>query len=478
MLLLVGFSFLAGLVTILAPCIWPILPIVFSSSLAGGGKKRPLGITLGVILSFSVLTLFISYLVMLFHFNPNVLRTVAVVVIAFLGLVMIIPALGKGLEVLVGKLAGRFGKDGSEKREGFFSGFLTGITLGVIWTPCAGPILATIAALSATNQLSLGVIAITVSYAAGIGVPLFIIAYASQKFLEKAKGLGKFTPIIQRIFGVLMILVALAIYTNYDQVFQNKLLDTFPALNQTLNGFEENKVVTSQLNKLSGITAPELNNNYLAPEFTGITNWLNTDSPISLEDLRGRVVLVDFWTYTCINCIRTLPHVTAWYEKYKDQGFVVIGVHTPEFEFEKETANVEDALKTYKINYPVAQDNNYATWRAYSNRYWPAEYLIDAEGRVRRTHFGEGEYDETEKAIQALLKEAGTSPETLTLEEIPDQTPKSAITPETYLGSARSQFNPNLKLEGTWKTFPEYIESREEAVINYNITASKVFIIL
>lgn len=173
----------------------------------------------------------------------------------------------------------------------------------------------------------------------------------------------------------------------------------------------------------------------IAPEFTGIFMWLNSD-PLTMAGLKGKVFLIDFWTYTCINCIRTLPHVTSWYEKYKDNNFVVIGVHTPEFEFEKSTANVEMAVKQYKINYPVAQDNDYATWDAYNNRYWPAKYLIDSRGNIRYTHFGEGKYGETEKNIRALIEESGFSPDReMTLLE--NQTPLGGNqTPESYLGIA------------------------------------------
>lgn len=477
MLLLILFSFLAGLATILAPCVWPILPIVFSSGLSGGGGKRPLGISLGVVVSFSLLTLFISYLVMIFHFDPNVLRIIAVFVIIFLGLTLLLPSLGGWFEILVSKLFGKLGNRRIEG-QGFWPGFVTGITLGVIWTPCAGPILATIATLSATNQVSFGVAAITFSYALGIGVPLFLIAYGSQKLIEKSKNLNRFTPTIQKIFGLVMIATAIAIFFNYDKVLQVKLIDKFPSLSQSVTGLEENSAVTGQLNKLRGSITTQLNSDYPAPELTGITNWLNTDKPLTIKGLKGKVVLVDFWTYTCINCIRTLPHVTAWYDKYKDDGFVVIGVHTPEFEFEKETKNVEDAIKTYNIHYPVAQDNNYATWRAYSNQYWPAEYLIDANGIVRRTHFGEGDYDVTEKAIQELLKEAGDINTNTSLLNVSDQTPVSSISPETYLGSTRSEFNPNLNLEGDWKTTAEYIEAGTNSVINYKVTASKAFIIL
>jgi thiol-disulfide isomerase/thioredoxin len=300
-------------------------------------------------------------------------------------------------------------------------------------------------------------------------------------------------------------LAAIAIYTNYDQTLQLQLLNTFPALGTAVNGFENSAPVVTQLNILKGEspaalqdTAGLFNTNVPAPEFTGITNWLNTDKTISLKDLKGKVVLVDFWTYTCINCIRTLPHVTTWYDKYKDQGFVVIGVHTPEFQFEHETKNVEAAIKMYNIHYPVAQDNSYSTWNTYSNNYWPAEYLIDAEGRIRRTHFGEGEYDQTEMAIQELLKEAGDKVRA-PLTNMPDQTPIEAISPETYLGTARMQYyfpngtvnngnniftlsdslTPNsFSFGGEWNISPEEAITGKNAVLNYNFTANKVYIVM
>jgi len=216
--------------------------------------------------------------------------------------------------------------------------------------------------------------------------------------------------------------------------------------------------------------------------------------------LRGKVVLVDFWTYTCINCIRTLPFVTSWYDKYKDDGFVVIGVHSPEFEFEKNTPNVEGAIKRFGIRYPVPQDNNLATWNAFSNQYWPAEYLIDSRGIIRRTHFGEGEYDQMEKAIQTLLKEAGAKNVTSQTVSMPDQTPQDrSMSQETYLGASRMEFlfpdgrvstgkqvfapevnpeNNTFTFGGEWTINGENAVSGKGAVITYNFTAQKVFLVM
>ncbi len=303
-----------------------------------------------------------------------------------------------------------------------------------------------------------------------------------------------------------MIVTAIAIFTNYDKVIQAQLLDTFSSYSTFLNHFEGNKAVKNQLAILKGKNdTPDMLNKPLdlsslgrAPEFSGISKWLNTDKPFSTQGLRGKVVLVDFWTYTCINCIRTLPHVTSWYEKYKDKGFVVVGVHTPEFEFEKKTENVEQAIKQFGIHYPVAQDNKYETWNAFANHYWPAEYLIDAKGVIRRTHFGEGEYEETEEAIKILLKEIGSTVDATKI-DMPDQTPKMHISPETYLGSTRMAYLfPNGSAEngiqnftlgnnipddtfsfgGIWDITNEQAIAKRDAVLEFNFYAQRVFLVL
>ena len=506
MILLLAFSFLAGFVTILAPCIWPVLPIVLSSSIAGGkGHQRPLGITLGVMLSFMIFTLSVSYLVRIFHLDPNILRIIAVVIIAFLGLTMIIPALATKFELFVSRLSNAFGQNSTNTSNEFLPGFIAGLSLGIVWSPCAGPILATVATLAATGQISLSVILVTVAYVTGVGVPLFAFAYGGQQFIKRARGINKYTGRIQQAFGVLMILAAIAIFTNYDQTLQLQLLSKFPALGTAVNGFENSNLVKNQLGLLKGKQSTQstdttglFNANIPAPDFLGIDKWLNTGKPLKIASLKGKVVLVDFWTYTCINCIRTLPHVTSWYDKYKYDGFVVIGVHTPEFQFEHDTNNVLNAIRMYGIHYPVAQDNEYATWNSYSNQYWPAEYLIDEKGIIRRTHFGEGEYDQMELAIRSLLKEAGKKI-TGGLDTMSDQTPQNQLSPETYLGSKRMQYyfpsgslgngtktfslSDNLSKNsfsygGAWIITDDYATSGSNAVLNYSFTASKVFIIL
>lgn len=399
--------------------------------------------------SFSVFILTISYVVKLFGLDPDVIRLFAVIILVIMGLSMIIPALAQVLEGTLSRLSGRFGQ--TQIRSGFGGGFLTGCSLGIVWTPCTGPILATIATLAATTSLNLGIILVTIFYVIGLGIPLFFFSYGGGKLIAKTRFVGGFTGRIQQLFGVVILLTALAIYTNYDKVIQVTLLDSFPSYTRFLIGLETNPAVKAQLDILKRnkekktddmigkpftmTDSKSLPNLGPAPEFVGITKWLNTDRPLTLQELRGKVVLVDIWTYTCINCIRTLPYLTRWYEKYKDQGFVIVGVHSPEFEFEKKTENVLNAIKRYTITYPVAQDNDFATWKAYNNQYWPAKYLIDAKGNIRYTHFGEGNYDETETKIQELLKESGA----LT-EQIPVNNPTYTIqsrTPEIYLGNWR-----------------------------------------
>lgn len=305
-----------------------------------------------------------------------------------------------------------------------------------------------------------------------------------------------------------MILTAVSILTNYDKFIQARLLDAFPSYSIFLNQLESNDRVKKELDSLKGkdtetavpMRFPKANGlaNYgPAPEFVGINQWLNSEG-ITMADLKGKVVLVDFWTYTCINCIRTLPHVTTWYNTYKDDGFVVIGVHTPEFEFEKNTNNVQSAIDQYEILYPVAQDNDFATWKAYDNHYWPAKYLIDAEGNIRYVHFGEGKYEETEEAIRTLLEEKGQAVKK-TMTDVADTTPRFEQSPETYLGYARAerfasseklQFGPRtytkpevfddneFAFSGQWNVQEEYSESIEDGVLHMKFDGNKVFLVM
>jgi len=501
--ILLIFAFFSGLITIAAPCIWPLLPIILSAT-ATGGHRKPLGITLGILLSFGLVTLTISYLVRFIPFDPDAFRIFAVLVIGFLGLTLLIPPLTKRLEGFASRLSGRFAFQ--NQGNGFWSGLITGGALGIVWTPCAGPILAAIATLAATRQVNFEIVLVTIVYLIGVGIPLFLFAALGRRIFLGSKKLSPYLGRIQQVFGIIMIITAILIFTNYDKTLQAKLLDLFPSYGNFLIELESGEKVKEQLENIrngeqsSGSNKASVfnvNQDLPAPSFVGISNWINSE-PLTMKELRGKVVLIDFWTYTCINCIRTLPYITSWYEKYKDQGLVVIGVHTPEFEFEKDTENVKRAISQYGITYPVAQDNDFRTWDAYSNRYWPAKYLIDKDGKIRYFHFGEGKYEETEKAIQDLLKESGKTV-AQELENIPDQTPKMRLSPETYLGSKRMEFyypsgslsngksnftlsqNPSpstFSLGGQWEITDEYAKASQNSTLVYNFYADKVFLVL
>ncbi len=491
------FAFVSGLITILAPCIWPLLPIVLSAS-ATGGHKKPLGVTVGILFTFGLFVLSISYILKIIPFDTNILRLISVIVIGFFGFTLLIPPLSAKLEAYATRLTGKLNLTGT--RSGFLGGFIVGAALGIVWTPCAGPILATIATLSATQKVSSDLVITTIVYLIGVGIPLFLFAFFGRRFFLGSRKLSPYLGRIQQLFGLIMIITAVLIFTNYDKTLESRLLNSFPSFSDFQTKLESNNQVTNGLNQIKNGDNSDvslLNTNAPAPDFTGITNWLNT-KPLSLSDLKGKVVLVDFWTYTCINCIRTLPYTTKWYEKYKNDGFMVVGVHTPEFDFEKETSNVQKAIKQYGIDYPVAQDNNYDTWNAYQNQYWPAEYLIDAKGNVRRVHFGEGEYDQTEKAIQELLKENGEKVNNSVV-NLSDQTPHGQLSPETYLGSKRMQyFYPNgtsgngsfnftlaentplntFSLGGGWSISDESAKAVKDSTLSYEFFADKVFLVL
>jgi thiol-disulfide isomerase/thioredoxin len=253
------------------------------------------------------------------------------------------------------------------------------------------------------------------------------------------RSISRYSQRLQQIFGVIILLLAVAMYLQYDTIIQTKLTALLPAssIESRITGVG-NTANSIKSDESSSTNESELVSQGAAPEFTGIAHWINSD-PLTIAQLKGKVVLIDFWTYSCINCIRTLPYVTKWYDTYKDQGLVIIGVHTPEFPFEKETKNVETAVKRFNISYPVAQDNSFGTWNAYGNQYWPAEYLIDQNGNIVYTHFGEGNYEKTENAIRQLLgrdTSAAATPE----QAMVAQENASVKSPEMYFGIDRLQY--------------------------------------
>ena len=360
MLLLLGFCFLAGIFTALSPCILPVLPAILASSV-GQGRLRPLGTILGLICSFSFFTLALTWIVHETGLSPSILRYIAIGLIFFFGLVMIFPKLSNWFAKITSPIANLGQKvQGTQPHPGFWGGIFFGIALGLLWTPCAGPILGAITTLVAAGSINAMAILMTLSYSIGAGIPLFLFAYGSAKLVQTSHFLSSHSERIRQFFGVLMILFALLLSFNWDMLLNEKISRIFPEL-------------ISEKNLPPELNTKNLPKNGRAPELSGIVGWINSP-PLTLSELKGKVVLIDFWTYSCINCLRTLPYLKNWYHDYKDDGFVIIGVHTPEFAFEKDYDNVKKAAKDLGIDYPIALDNNYDTWNAYDNHYWPAHF--------------------------------------------------------------------------------------------------------
>lgn len=506
MILLLAFAFLAGIVTILSPCILPILPIVLSSTIGGKdiGKKRPIGVVIGFILSFTFFTLFLSSIVKFSGIPADSLRFFSVVIIGLFGISFLLPQFQVLLEKLFSKLA-RF-VPRSNTKSGLWSGIVIGLSIGLLWTPCVGPILASVISLAITGTVTLDAFLITLAYALGTAIPMFAIMIGGRGLLQKVPWLLNNTGNIQKVFGVVMILTALAIFNNYDRRFQTYILQTFPQYGVGLTQFEDNSTIRNQLDKLQGKQTTDdrgkpmyesMPQGEQAPEVIAGGEWFNS-KPLTIKELQGKVVLVDFWTYSCINCQRTFPYLKKWHEAYKDKGLVIIGVHAPEFAFEKDKENVAQAITDFGLKYPIVQDNDFATWTAYKNQYWPAKYIIDRKGNIRYTHFGEGDYDETEKVIQELLKETGRKDVSLPIKNT--EYDNYGQTPETYLGYDRVERlatveeikrdqiakytkqkvfgNDEVAYEGNWEITPESANPEKGAKLHLNFTAKEVFLVI
>ncbi|TFG81464.1 MAG: hypothetical protein E4H20_09770, partial [Spirochaetales bacterium] len=330
MLLLVAFAFLAGIVTVLSPCVLPVLPVILSGA-AGGGKGRPLGIVTGFIASFTLFTLTLSAIVSAIGISPDALRIAAAVAILLFGLVMVIPALKDRFMAFASRLGA--GSSGTiRKHEGFGGGIVLGLGLGLLWTPCVGPIMASVIGLALSGGTDAGAVIITMAYAAGTGLPLLLIMAGGRALLARVPGLTKNAGKIQRVFGVLMIVTALALLSGADRSFQSWVLRTFPNYGTGLTAIEDNEAVRTAIearetggSRAAGSSVPinqgDEGSDRADPLSLGDGAWINSE-PLTLAGLRGKVVLVDFWTYSCINCQRTLPYLRAWYERYEKEGLV------------------------------------------------------------------------------------------------------------------------------------------------------------
>jgi cytochrome c biogenesis protein CcdA/thiol-disulfide isomerase/thioredoxin len=422
LLLLIGFA--AGVITAVSPCVLPVLPIVLAGG-ASGGRRRPYAIVAGLVASFTLFTLTASALLSALGLPQDLLRNIAIALLFVVAATLFVPRLGMLLEAPLARLSRRPSGD-------LGGGFLLGVSLGLVFVPCAGPVLATVSVLSAQQRFGAELVFLTLFYAAGAGLVLLLIALGGQRVTRRLRTTRRWW---RPTLGAIIAASAFGVVFNLDQTLQTHLGSYTSALQRHT---EESSFASKRLDSLRGTEpapAPTvgLRDFGPAPNFAGISHWLNTpdDRALSISQLRGKVVLVDFWTYSCINCLRTLPQLRAWYDTYKKDGLVIVGVHTPEFAFEHVYGNVRSAVHRLGVTWPVALDNTYTTWSEYANQYWPADYLVDRKGDVRAVHFGEGDYMTTEDQIRALLGVGGPTT------SVKDTEPNEAMTPETYLGPQR-----------------------------------------
>ena len=502
-LTLIAVAAVAGLATFLSPCVLPVLPVVAAASTTGG-RRRPLGIAAGLAVAFVVFTLLASRVLSALGLPQDLLRNIAIGLLAVAGVALLVPrvgeALGRAFQPLAARAGGRLAQG-----DGFWSGVALGAGLALVWTPCAGPILAAVTALSAEKRISAELVAITIAYAAGATLPLFGLALLGHRAGGYLSGVHRSGLVVRRVSGAVLIAAAYLFTTDVP----TQLAAAAPGYVSSIQQVERSHGVTGDLRHLTASAAnapsavaagssPDRLRNYgPAPKFAEITKWINTPGsrPLTLRGLRGKVVLVDFWTYSCVNCIRTLPYLKAWYARYHRDGLVIVGVHTPEFAFEHVVSNVQRAVREHGIRYPVAVDDKYGTWDAWANQYWPADYLIDRNGDVRDAHFGEGGYTQTEADIRKLLGEQARGPMAQAKGAI---TPSTQVeTPETYLGTYRAQaytqpLHPNVdadygapaavptnavELAGHWRVERHQVVAGAGAKLLFEYVAPRIYVV-
>ena len=515
--MLIVVAFFAGVIAGISPCILPVLPVVFFTGAVGADRaeagssdepsaahrfRRPLSIALGLAISFTALVLIGDELLSLLHLPQGLLRDLGIAMLLLLGLGLLVPKIGEQLERPFRSLHSGGGS-------GMASGFVVGLSLGLVFVPCAGPVLATITVLGATHQVSLETLVIALAFGLGVALPLLVVALAGDRLVARSRSLRRHGPLLRQVGGAVMVLVALGVAANAFDGLQRSVPGYTSALQSAVEGSSS---VRQSLDSLKGSSAPQALSSCpqassvlvdcgMAPGFAKITSWLNTPGgrALSLGGLRGSVVLVDFWTYSCINCQRTLPHVEAWDSRYRSDGLVVVGVHSPEFGFEHDVGNVRAAAASLGVRYPIAVDDSYGTWNAYANQYWPAEYLIDASGHVRHVDFGEGGYATTEHLIRELLVAARPGIHLPASSTLADSTPSVATNPETYLGTDREQYLaspqtpselpqryslpaslafPAYALGGTWTVSPEAATAISGASLELSYQADDVYLVM
>lgn len=513
---LIIIGLLGGLITGISPCILPVLPVIFltggaqSARFEGDSKtvparrSRPFLVIAGLVVSFTFVTLVGSLILGLLNLPQDIIRWVGIGVLVLIGVGLLIPRFEQILEKPFQWLP-------RKEVQNRGSGFGVGLALGAVFVPCAGPVLAAIIVAGATGQIGAGTVLLTASFAIGVAIPLLAFALAGRGLVERIKAFRKRERGLRIAAGVAMLALAVGLVFNVPQALQRLVPDYTAQLQRDLTDNEQaaealglGGLVNDENRDLDKCTngADELESCGTAPSIKGIEKWLNTPNGegIDLTDLRGKVVLIDFWAYSCINCQRSIPHVVAWDDTYRDLGLEVIGIHSPEYAFEKDAGNVEAGARDFGITYPVALDNNLSTWTNYRNRYWPAHYLIDAQGTVRHIAFGEGNYAATEKMIRELLKDADPEVQLPGETDVQDTTPElGSTTPETFLGSSKDrnfagpgdyragagtyefptdQKQDTFALEGDWNIQTQYVTPvGDTARIQLTFRASEVRIV-
>ena len=503
---LVLIGLVGGIITGLSPCVLPVLPVV----LLGGGsagpdtgpdaesaRRRPYLVVLGLTLSFAVFTLFGSLLLASLHLPDDAIRWLGLALLLLVGLGLLVPPLGHLIERPFYRFPQRAVGTGR-------NGFLLGIALGAVFVPCAGPVLAAITVAGATGHIGLRTIGLTLGFAVGTAIPLLAFALAGRGLTQRLGAFRRHQGAFRAVSGAVVIVLAVALTFNLSDIIQRDIPNYFEAVSNSLEkGAKAAPQGGGSVSLQACQTAALYGGSGLkkcgpAPAFSGIQQWLNTPGgePVSLASLKGKVVLVDFWAYSCINCQRELPHVEAWARAYASDGLEVVGVHTPEYAFEHVPSNVAAGVRRLGLTFPVALDNSYGTWNAYDNQSWPAGYLIDASGQIRHVSIGEGDYSGEERLIRQLLSAAHPGIALPRATDVPDTTPDdSAQTPETYLGAERQQgyhgstryatgqFTApatlpadSFALAGAWTIGQESITAGNGAGITLAFHASKVYL--
>ncbi len=521
-MLLLLVSFISGVLTILAPCILPLLPVIVGHSItdATPSRRRLFVVVISLALSVILFTLLLKASSLLIDIPQDFWKWISGGIIFFFGITMIFPSIwekfsfANTISLKSNKVLGE-----GYKKNSIWGDVIIGASLGPIFSACSPTYFVILATILPVSPI-LGLVYL-LAYVFGLSLALICVALLGQKIMDKIGKVSDPRGWFKKIFGIIFILVALAIISGYDKKIQISLLNSgfldvtkieqklLDVENKTKNENQNLEVSTEDaVKEKSFLSVVQKQAKYtLAPDLSSIDGYINTNSlPITISQYKGKkVVLLDIWTYSCINCQRTIPYLNEWYKKYEDNGLVIIGLHTPEFAFEKIQKNVEKAVTDFGIKYPVVLDNDFSTWRAYENQYWPRKYLIDIDGFIVYDHAGEGQYAETEKQIQKALSELNyrLNKDVEISKDISKPSNVTAVdsskvnSPETYFGSARNSLFANgnsgtseeqsltipkiitankLYLGGTWNITPEYAENKNAGSILFKYEAKNVYI--